>query len=122
MLQHYCIWKFKASRGFNEIFKLGTNPQWLLSATLLQTCKHYHVVDNGLTDNGLTGPPSYIKQSKFICLYVVPFEQERAHASVSSYGINYVHCFKQSQHLLIQIDLFGVVTRFGTAKYLCLNE
>ena len=122
MLQHYCIWKFKASRGFSEIFKLGTNPQWLLSATLLQTCKHYHVVDNGLTDNGLTGPPSYIKQSKFICLCVLPFKLEKAHTSVSSNGIDYVFCFEQSQHLLIHVNLNGVGNRLVTAKYLCLKE
>ena len=65
-----------------------------------------------------TGPPSYLKQSKFICLYVVPFEQERAHTSVSSYGIEYVHYFEQSQHLLMHVDLIGVVARFGTAKRL----
>ena len=83
----------------------------------------YYPVNSLLFDELIeTGPPSYIKQPKCICLHVVPFEQERAHTSVSSYGIEYVHCFEQSQHLLIQVDLIGVVARFGTAKYLCLKE
>ena len=48
----------------------------------------------------------------------MPFEQERAHTSVSSYGVEYVHCFEQSQRLLMHLDLIGVVARFGTAKRL----
>ena len=91
---------------------------YLVQLSCKHVNKHYHVVDNGLTDNGLTGPPSYIKQSKFICLYVVPFEQGRAHTSVSSYHSEYMHCFEQLEHLLMHVDLTGVVTRFGTPKQL----
>ena len=52
------------------------------------------------------------------CFYVVPFEQERAYTSASPYGIDYVHCFEQSQHLLMHVDLIGVVANFGTVERL----
>ena len=75
---------------------------------------------NSLLSNELigTGPPSYIKQSKFICLYVVIFEKERAHTSVSFYGSEYMHYFQQSQHLLMHVNLISVVARFRAAKRL----
>ena len=58
-----------------------------------------------------------------VCSYffVVPFEKEKAHISVSSYGIEYVHFFQQSQHLLMHIFLTGVVAIFGIAKRLLLG-
>ena len=52
----------------------------------------------------------------FICFHVVPLEQERAHNLVLSKSIEYVHCFQQPHHLLMHIDLTGVVARFGLAK------
>ena len=51
----------------------------------------------------------------------MPFEQERVHTSVSSYGIKYMHCFEQPQHLLMHIYLIGVVAWSGTAKQLVLG-
>ena len=36
----------------------------------------------------------------------------------SCYGIEYVHCFEQSQHLLMHLDLTGVVARVRTARRL----
>ena len=48
----------------------------------------------------------------------MPFEQEIANTSVSSYSIGYVLCFQQSLHLLMHVGLIGVVARFGTAKRL----
>ena len=82
--------------------------------------KVYDYPVNSLLSNEIieADPPSYIKKSKFICLYVVPFEQETAHTSVSSYCIEYEHYFEQSQHLLMHVDLIDAVARFRTAKRL----
>ena len=64
----------------------------------------------------------FISNSQNLCFYAVPFDQERAHTSVSCCYVKHVHCLEQSQHLLMRPDLNSVVARLERAKRLMFEE
>ena len=107
----FCV---KCNRDRKRVWSLrGTSRKHVYDHPVnLMLCNHLIEIDSF----------SYIKQSKFTCSYVGVFEQEMAHTSVSSCGIEHVHCFEQLQNLLMRSDLIGDVARFGTAKCLVFEE